>query len=60
MARPAKEVSADDLRIIEKMAGLGSTLNDIACVLGVGTSALDRWLKFDEVNGAYVSLLLLH
>ena len=51
--RPAKEVEDKDLRIIESMAGRGSTLDDIALVIGVSASTLDRWLKLDEVQAAY-------
>ena len=51
--RPALVAGADDLRVIESMAGLGSTLDDIAKVLGVSASTLDRWLKLDEVGAAY-------
>lgn len=51
--RPRKEVEAKDLRIVEDMAGRGATLDDIACVIGVSPSTLDRWLKLPEVEQAY-------
>jgi hypothetical protein len=51
--RPRKEVEEKDLRIVEDMSGRGATLDDIACVIGVSPSTLDRWLKLPEVEQAY-------
>lgn len=54
MARPAIALSPADLRTIEKMAGLGSTLDEIACVLGISPATLDRKLdQQEEVRQAY-------
>ncbi|NJN89507.1 MAG: hypothetical protein HC878_03445 [Leptolyngbyaceae cyanobacterium SL_5_14] len=51
--RPVKEVLDDDIRVIEKLAGRGLKLDDIACALDISSSTLDRWLKLDEVGNAY-------
>lgn len=52
--RPAIDVTDTDLRLIEKMAGLGSTLDDIALVLGWSPATLDRKKKdVPEVNQAW-------
>lgn len=52
--RPAIDVTETDLRLIEKMAGLGSTLDDIALVLGWSPATLDRKKKdVPEVNQAW-------
>jgi hypothetical protein len=47
------EISETDLRIVETMAGRGAILDDIACVIGISASTLDRWLKHDQVKLAY-------
>lgn len=49
----AVSVTDADLSIIERMAGLGSTLDDIAHVLGWSGSTLDRKLKLPKVKAAY-------
>lgn len=46
-------VTATDLRIIEQMAGMGSTLDDIALILDWSVATLDRKLKLPEVESAY-------
>lgn len=53
MARPAIELTQSDLRTIEKLAGRGSTLDDIAYVLGFSPATLDRKLEQGEVREAY-------
>lgn len=51
--RPSIEVSDRDLQVIEKMAGLGSTLDQIARVLTWSPATLDRKLKLEPVREAY-------
>lgn len=53
MARPSIELTTADLRTIEKLAGLGSTLDDIAYVLNLSPATLDRKLEQTEVRTAY-------
>jgi hypothetical protein len=53
LARQKLEINPLHLRIVEDMAGRGAILDDIACVIGIGPSTLDRWLKHDEVKFAY-------
>jgi hypothetical protein len=53
MARAKLEINSLHLRIVEEMAGRGSTLDDIACVIGISPSTLDRWVKHDDVKLAY-------
>lgn len=49
-------VTPTDLRIIEQMAGMGSTLDDIALILDWSVATLDRKLKLPEVESAYKKL----
>lgn len=51
--RPPKLVTAQHLRTIEAMAGLGARLDDIAIALDISPSTLDRWLKDDQVRSQY-------
>lgn len=51
--RPAIAIEDKDLRIIEDMAGRGARLSDIALIIGVSDSTLDRWLEQPEVRTAY-------
>jgi hypothetical protein len=53
MARAKLEINPLHLRIVEDMAGRGATLDDIACVIGISPSTLDRWQKHEEVKFAY-------
>jgi hypothetical protein len=53
VGRPAIPITDKDLRIIEDMAGRGARLDDIAIVVGVSPSTLDRWLELEEVRSAY-------
>jgi hypothetical protein len=53
LARQKLEINPLHLRIVEDMAGRGAILDDIACVIGIGSSTLDRWLKHEEVKFAY-------
>jgi hypothetical protein len=49
----ALKVTAADIALIERLAGLGLTLNMIAHAVSWSTATLDRKLKLDEVNAAY-------
>lgn len=51
--RPPIEKSDIHLRVIEDMAGRGAVLDDIAKVLGVSPSTLDRWLTDEVVKEAW-------
>lgn len=51
--RPKKEISAATLAKIERLAGLGTRLDEIAIACDVSSSTLDRWLKDEAVNLAY-------
>ena len=51
--RPRLKVEEKDLRIIEDMSGRGARLSDIAIVIGVSDSTLDRWLKVPAVQTSY-------
>lgn len=51
--RPSIEITGTDLSIIERMAGLGSTLDEIATVLGWSPATLDRKLKDESAQAAY-------
>lgn len=51
--RPAIPITDKDLRIIQDMAGRGARLDDIAAVIGVSDSTLDRWLERPEVRASY-------
>lgn len=51
--RPPIEKSDIHLRVIEDMAGRGAVLDDIAKVLGVSSSTLDRWMSDESVHEAY-------
>lgn len=53
MARPAIELKASQIGQIEDMAGKGYTLHQIALMLDVSDSTLDRWLQAPKVKRAY-------
>lgn len=53
VGRPAIAIEDKDLRIIEDMSGRGARLSDIAHIIGVSDSTLDRWLELPEVRSAY-------
>lgn len=51
--RPAIVVSDKMLQEVERLAGLGFTQKQIARLLDVSTSTLERWLKRDDVRSHY-------
>lgn len=51
--RPRKTVTDDILHKIERLAGLGTRLDEIAIACDVSPSTLDRWLQDEAVNRAY-------
>ena len=53
MGRKAKGFDAASLRIIERMASLGATLDDIAYCCDVSKSTLERWRADKTVNDVY-------
>ncbi|MEO0851974.1 MAG: hypothetical protein AAFY15_00520 [Cyanobacteria bacterium J06648_11] len=53
MGRPKIPISDRDIQQIEVMAGLGMKLDDIALVLNISPTTLDRWLKDERVKMPY-------
>jgi hypothetical protein len=53
MGRKKIEVTDDLVAQIEEYAGHGATLENIALMLDVSDSTLDRWLKLPQVQRAY-------
>jgi hypothetical protein len=53
MARKKIEVTDEIVSRIEEYAGQGATLENIALLLDVSDSTLDRWLKLSQVQRAY-------
>lgn len=51
--RPRKEPSDLDVAKIERLAGLGCRLDEIAIACDVSPSTLDRWKQREDVNLAY-------
>ena len=46
-------VTAQDIRQVEVMAGLGMTLKHISLILDISTNTLNRWLALEEVREAF-------
>jgi hypothetical protein len=53
MPRAAKKPTPEQLAKIEKLAGLGCTLNQIAIAIDISPRTLDRWKATPEVERAY-------
>lgn len=53
MARPKIELTETHKAHIEEYAGKGCTLTQIALMLDVSDSTLDRWIQKPEVKRAY-------
>lgn len=53
MARKKIEVTDEAIALIEDYARHGATLTNIAVLLDISDSTLDRWLKLPQVNRAY-------
>lgn len=53
MPRRKLKLTPEMVETIERMAGLGSTLRDIAYVLDVSKSTLERWLEDETVRAHY-------
>lgn len=53
MARIKIQVTDEAIASIEEYAGQGATLENIALILDVSDSTLDRWLKLPQVSRAY-------
>jgi transposase len=51
--RPAKQITPETIAKIEKLAGLGCRLEEIAIACDVSTSTLERWKQKAEVKTAY-------
>lgn len=53
MARLKIQVTDSIVHAIEEYSGQGATLENIALMLDVSDSTLDRWLKLPQVQRAY-------
>jgi hypothetical protein len=53
VARPKLEITDSAIATIEQFAGQGCTLTQIALMIDVSDSTLDRWLKHPQVKRAY-------
>jgi hypothetical protein len=56
MAKPgpkSKTPNPEQLATIERLAGHGFRLDDIAIAVDISPSMLDRWMKRKDVNTAY-------
>jgi len=53
MARSKIQVTEQVIESIEEYAGQGATLENIALLVDVSDSTLDRWLKLPQVQRAY-------
>lgn len=53
VGRPAYVITPSHIGEIEQFAGKGYTLHNIAVMLDISDSTLDRWLKEPQVKRAY-------
>lgn len=51
--RPKKTITPQTIAKVERLAGLGTRLDEIAIACDVSPSTLDRWLKQPDVERAY-------
>ncbi len=51
--RPPYQITDHDISQVEEMAGKGMTLHQIAIMLDISDSTLDRWLKEPRIKRAY-------